>query len=70
MLREMIIETARKRGVRFGAIQIIDSVHSEANVNTDKDDPCEGTCQAELGRIVDIIGKEVKKELKDLIKRG
>jgi len=38
MLAE-IIETARKRGVRFGAIQIIDSVHSEANVNTDKDDP-------------------------------
>ncbi len=38
MLAE-IIETARKRGVRFVAIQIIDSVHSEANVNTDKDDP-------------------------------
>ena len=40
MLRE-IVETARKRGVQFGAIQIIDSVHSEANVNTDKDDPDE-----------------------------
>ena len=38
MLAE-IVETARKRGVRFGTIQIIDSVHSEANVNTDKDDP-------------------------------
>ena len=31
-------ERLQKRGVRFGAIQIIDSVHSEANVNTDKDD--------------------------------
>ena len=40
MLAE-IVETARKHGVSFGAIQIIDSVHSEANVNTDKDDPDE-----------------------------
>jgi len=40
MLAE-IVETARQQGVRFGAIQIIDSVHSEANVNTDKDDPDE-----------------------------
>jgi IS5 family transposase len=38
MLAE-IVETARKHGVHFGTIQIIDSVHSEANVNTDKDDP-------------------------------
>ena len=37
MLAE-IVETARQQGVRFGSIQIIDSVHSEANVNTDKDD--------------------------------
>ena len=34
-----IVKTALKRGVRFGKIQIIDSVHSEANVNTDKDEP-------------------------------
>ena len=40
MLAE-IVETARQQEVRFGAIQIIDSVHSEANVNTDKDDPDE-----------------------------
>ena len=38
MLAE-IVETARKQGIQFGTIQIIDSVHSEANVNTEKDDP-------------------------------
>lgn len=34
---EEIIQIALEKGVRFGAIQIVDSVHSIANVNTDKD---------------------------------
>ena len=34
---EEIVETARQSGVQFGSIQIIDSVHSVANVNTAKD---------------------------------
>jgi len=36
MLAE-IVEIARQSGVQFGTIQIIDSVHSVANVNTAKD---------------------------------
>ena len=34
---EEIVKIARDRGVQFGSIQIIDSVHSVANVNTAKD---------------------------------
>jgi IS5 family transposase len=34
---EEIVQIARDSGVQFGAIQIIDSVHSVANVNTAKD---------------------------------
>ena len=34
---EEIVQIARDKGVEFGAIQIIDSVHSVANVNTAKD---------------------------------
>ena len=34
---EEIVEIARQSGVQFGSIQIIDSVHSVANVNTAKD---------------------------------
>jgi IS5 family transposase len=34
---EEIVEAARQGGVQFGSIQIIDSVHSLANVNTAKD---------------------------------
>jgi IS5 family transposase len=37
MLAE-IVQTALRKGVQFGAIQIVDSVHSVANVNTDKDE--------------------------------
>ena len=33
-----IVQTALRKGVHFGAIQIVDSVHSVANVNTDKDE--------------------------------
>jgi IS5 family transposase len=34
---EEIVQIALQRGIRFGSIQIVDSVHSIANVNTDKD---------------------------------
>jgi len=34
---EEIVEMARQKGIQFGAIQLIDSVHTIANVNTDKD---------------------------------
>lgn len=34
---EEIVQIALHSGVQFGAIQIVDSVHSIANVNTDKD---------------------------------
>lgn len=37
MLAE-IVQTALCKGVRLGSIQIVDSVHSAANVNTDKDE--------------------------------
>jgi len=36
MLKE-IVQVALQSGIRFGAIQIVDSVHSSANANTDKD---------------------------------
>ena len=36
-LLEEIVQIARDSGVQFGAIQIIDSVHSVANMNTAKD---------------------------------
>jgi len=32
-----IVQEARIRGVKFGSIQIVDSVHTIADVNTDKD---------------------------------
>lgn len=32
-----IIQIAKESGIQFGSIQIIDSVHSEADVNTTKD---------------------------------
>jgi IS5 family transposase len=41
-LLEMIIQQAWEKGVQFGAIQIIDSVHSVANVNTAKDKKRQG----------------------------
>jgi IS5 family transposase len=34
---EEIVQIALQSGIRFGTIQIVDSVHSIANVNTDKD---------------------------------
>ena len=34
---EEIVQMALQRGIQFGSIQIVDSVHSIANVNTDKD---------------------------------
>ena len=34
---EEIVQVALQSGIQFGAIQIVDSVHSIANVNTDKD---------------------------------
>jgi len=34
---EEIVQIAQRSGIRFGTIQIVDSVHSIANVNTDKD---------------------------------
>ena len=37
-----IVQMALESGIRFGAIQIIDSVHSIANVNTDKDQNRQG----------------------------
>jgi len=36
-LLDRIIQEARIRGVKFDSIQIVDSVHSVANVNTTKD---------------------------------
>jgi transposase, IS5 family len=36
-LLEEIIQIAKESDIQFGSIQIIDSVHSEANVNTSKD---------------------------------
>jgi IS5 family transposase len=35
---EEIVQTALANGIRFGSIQLIDSVHSVANVNTAKDE--------------------------------
>jgi len=32
-----IVQIALQKGIKFGSIQIVDSVHSIANVNTDKD---------------------------------
>jgi len=37
LLKE-IVTIAREQGIEFGAIQVIDSVHTVANVNVDKDD--------------------------------
>jgi len=37
LLRE-ILSQAKQKGIRFGSIQIIDSVHTIADVNTDKDE--------------------------------
>jgi len=34
---EEIVQMALERGIQFGSIQIVDSVHSVADVNTDKD---------------------------------
>jgi IS5 family transposase len=39
---EEIVQIALQRGIQFGSIQIVDSVHSIANVNTDKDQRCQG----------------------------
>jgi IS5 family transposase len=39
---EEIVQIALHSGIRFGAIQIVDSVHSIANVNTDKDQHRQG----------------------------
>ena len=36
-LLEEIVRIALERGIKFGSIQIVDSVHSMANVNTEKD---------------------------------
>ena len=36
-LLEEIVQIALESGIRFGSIQIVDSVHSIANVNTEKD---------------------------------
>jgi len=36
-LLEKIVQIALEKGIKFGSIQIVDSVHSFANVNTDKD---------------------------------
>jgi transposase, IS5 family len=36
-LLEEIVQIALQQGIKFGSIQIVDSVHSVANVNTDKD---------------------------------
>src|SRR4030043_838133 len=41
-LLEEIVQIALRSGIRFGAIQIVDSVHSIANVNTDKDQNRQG----------------------------
>ena len=41
-LLEEIVQIALRSGIRFGAIQIVDSVHSIANVNTDKDHTRQG----------------------------
>lgn len=37
LLLAEIIQIAKQSGIHFGSIQIVDSVHSEANVNTAKD---------------------------------
>ena len=37
-----IVQMALKSGIQFGAIQIVDSVHSIADVNTDKDQKRQG----------------------------
>jgi hypothetical protein len=39
---EEIIQMALERGILFGSIQIVDSVHSIADVNTDKDKKRQG----------------------------
>jgi IS5 family transposase len=41
-LLEEIVQIALRKGIRFGAIQIVDSVHTIANVNTDKDQHRQG----------------------------
>jgi hypothetical protein len=37
-LLEEIVKTALAKGIRFGSIQVVDSVHSVADVNTAKDE--------------------------------
>ena len=39
---EEIVQIALQQGIQFGSIQIVDSVHSIANVNTDKDQKRQG----------------------------
>ena len=39
---EEIVQIALQQGIKFGSIQIVDSVHSIANVNTDKDQKRQG----------------------------
>src|SRR4030066_2369088 len=39
---EEIVQIALQQGIEFGSIQIVDSVHSIANVNTDKDQKRQG----------------------------
>ncbi len=41
-LLEEIVQIALNKGIRFGAIQIVDSVHTIADVNTDKDQHRQG----------------------------
>jgi IS5 family transposase len=41
-LLQEIVQIALHKGIRFGAIQIVDSVHCIANVNTDKDQNRQG----------------------------
>jgi len=36
-----IVQTALRKGIRFGSIQVVDSTHSAAHVNTSKDGQCE-----------------------------
>jgi IS5 family transposase len=37
MIFQKIITTAQEKGVEFGSVQVIDSTHTDANVNRDKD---------------------------------
>jgi IS5 family transposase len=61
-----IIRQAREAGVAFGAIQVVDSTHTEADVNTGKDDgrARRGEARRDRGARWGVKGKQRRKDEK------